>query len=161
VPPPVPEHLLEQADRLTTDGARPTDLRRAISNAYYALFHLGLTAAADMIAGVAQRATPQYRLVYRSVDHAQLRNVCSQVIPTNPQVALIPLDGFGPVAQFAGITLNLHELRNRADYDPSIELKLDEARISVSDARLAVNWFRQGSAEQQWAFLMMLLFKQR
>jgi hypothetical protein len=40
VPPPLPEHLFEQADGLTAAvESRPTDLRRAISNAYYGLFH--------------------------------------------------------------------------------------------------------------------------
>jgi hypothetical protein len=162
VPPPVPEHLFEQANSLTTDGARPTDLRRAISNAYYALFHVVLTAATDMIIGADQRATPRYSLVYRSVDHSQLRNLCARVSATNPQnVALIPAGGFGRVADFARITFNLHELRNRADYDPSIEFTLDEARVAVSEAEQAVKWFGEGSAEQRQAFLTMLLFKQR
>jgi hypothetical protein len=162
VPPPVPEHLFDQANSLTIDGARPTDLRRAISNAYYALFHLALTAATDMIVGADQRTTPRYSLVYRSVDHSQLRSLCSRVSATNPQnVALIPTGGFGHVADFARITFNLYELRIRADYDPSIEFTLDEGRVAVSDAEQAVKWFRQGSAEQQQAFLTMLLFKQR
>jgi hypothetical protein len=48
MPPLDPEELLEQARRL---AAEPTqaDLRRAISAAYYGLFHFFLTAAADMI----------------------------------------------------------------------------------------------------------------
>jgi hypothetical protein len=45
-----PDHLLEQADKLISPPAagppRQVDLRRAISSAYYGLFHSCLTAAA-------------------------------------------------------------------------------------------------------------------
>jgi uncharacterized protein (UPF0332 family) len=163
VPPPLPEHLFEQADRLTTAvDTRQTDLRRAISNAYYGLFHFALTAAADMVVGAAEQATPRYVLVYRSVDHTRLRALCVQIRATNPQnVPLVPVDGFGSIADFARITFNLYELRILADYDPARWFTLDEARLAVSDAREAIKMFQQGSEEQQQAFLTLLLFKQR
>ena len=67
-----PDHLLEQADRLmasTGRGApRQADLRRAISNAYYGVFHAVVTEAADHFVGRTQRQTPTYGLVYRSID---------------------------------------------------------------------------------------------
>ena len=96
MPPPLPDHLFDQADHLTSGvPSRPTDLRRAISNAYYGLFHFAITAAADMVLGAANQATARYALVYRSVDHAHLRNLCDQVRATNPQkVALVPVGGF-------------------------------------------------------------------
>lgn len=72
-----PDHLLEQADRLLAPpggGApRQVDLRRAISNAYYSLFHAVLTDAADDFVGSTHRQSPRYALVYRSVDHKSLR----------------------------------------------------------------------------------------
>jgi len=162
VPPPVPEHLLDQADGLTTDDARQTDLRRAISNSYYALFHFALTAAADMVVGADQRATPRYSLVYRSVDHARLRALCSQVRATNPQnLAVVPKDGFGKIADFARLTFNLYELRNLADYDPSNEFELSEAKVAVFHAKQAIRFFQEGALEQQQLFLTLLLFKSR
>jgi hypothetical protein len=162
VPPPLPEHLFEQADGLTTAvDPRQTDLRRAISNAYYGLFHFALTAAADMVVGAAERATPRYTLVYRSVDHARLRTLCVQVRATNPQTALVPVGGFERIADFARITFNLCELRSLADYDPSRLFTREEARLAVSDAREAIKMFHQGSEEQKQAFLTLLLFKQR
>jgi hypothetical protein len=163
VPPPLPEHLFEQADGLTAAvESRPTDLRRAISNAYYGLFHFALTAAADMVLGAAEQATPQYALMYRSVNHAHLKDLCVQVKATNPQkVAFVPAGGFGSIADFARITLNHYELRILADYDPSRLFTRDEARVAVSEAREAIKMFHQGTAEQQRAFLTLLLFKQR
>ena len=68
---PNPEHLFDQADELATPPAtgapRQSSLRRAISTAYYALFHAILTDVADQLVGKGQRDTPQYSLVYRSV----------------------------------------------------------------------------------------------
>ena len=156
MPPPLPDHLFDQADHLTSGvPSRPTDLRRAISNAYYGLFHFAITAAADMVLGAANQATARYALVYRSVDHAHPR-------ATNPQkVALVLVGGFGSIADFARITLNLYELRILADYDPSRLFTPNEARLAVSDAREAIKWFQQGTAEQQQTFLTMLLFKNR
>jgi hypothetical protein len=163
VPPPLPEHLFEQADGLTTAvDSRHTDLRRAISNAYYGLFHFALTAAADMVVGTAERATSRYALVYRSVDHGRLRSLCDQIKGTNPQkIAFVPAGGFGSIADFARITLNHYELRILADYDPSRPFTRNEAMVAVSEAREAIKMFQQGSAEQQRAFLTLLLFKQR
>ena len=113
MPPPLPDHLFDQADHLTSGvPSRPTDLRRAISNAYYGLFHFAITAAADMVLGAANQATARYALVYRSVDHAHLRNLCDQVRATNPQkVALVPVGGFGSIADFENITLNIYKMK--------------------------------------------------
>ncbi len=163
MPPPLPEHLFEQADILTDAiDARQTDLRRAISNAYYGCFHFVLTAAADMVVGAAEQTTPRYALVYRSVDHARLRALCVQVRATKPQnLALAPVGGFGTIADFARNTFNLYELRILADYDPSRHFTPGETRIAVSEAREAIKMFQQGSVEQQQAFLILLLFKKR
>ena len=98
-----PDHLLEQADRLITPpggGApRQADLRRAISNAYYAVFHAVVTEAADDFVGRTHRQTPRYALVYRSIDHKSLRGVCEDIVKTKlPKRYSMhePAGGFGP-----------------------------------------------------------------
>jgi hypothetical protein len=66
VPPLDPEHLFEQALKLTDPAAdRQADFRRAISAAYYGLFHAVLSAAADLFIGAGNRSTGRYELVYR------------------------------------------------------------------------------------------------
>jgi len=46
--PPDPDELLQQADALAgKPAATQADVRRAISAAYYAIFHFCMTAAAD------------------------------------------------------------------------------------------------------------------
>ena len=162
MPPPNPEHLFEQAIALVDrPGSRETDLRRAISAAYYGLFHFVSTAAANMVVGATKQSTDRYALVYRSVDHSRLRALCLQLRATNPQVPFVPVGGFGPIADFARNAFNLHELRNLADYDPSRKFQPSEARLAISDARQAIKWFQQGTQEQQETFLTLLLFKSR
>jgi hypothetical protein len=56
---PDPDRLLEQAETLISNHSDETDLRRAVSAAYYALFHYALRAATDMMIGSASRGTPR------------------------------------------------------------------------------------------------------
>jgi uncharacterized protein (UPF0332 family) len=162
LPPPDPEHLFEQADALAAgQEARQADLRRAISAAYYGLFHFTLTAATDLVVGADGRSSARYSLVYRSVDHSRLRTLCSQLSGTKPQNLPLPSIGLGSIADFARIAGHLYELRNLADYDPSRNFTSDEAKLAISDARQAITWFQGGTKEQQEAFLTLLLFKSR
>jgi NAD(P)-dependent dehydrogenase (short-subunit alcohol dehydrogenase family) len=163
---PDPEHLFAQADSLTAARGAPrqADLRRAISAAYYGVFHFTLTAAADMVAGAGSRSTSLYSLAYRSVDHARLRTLCRQLSePRIPRdlLSYARTDGFGRIVDFAEVVAQLHELRSLADYDPSRRFLLDDARTAVADAREAIKSFEAANTEQRRAFLTLLLFKPR
>lgn len=161
--PPDPNELLRQADLLA--GQTPptqADLRRAISSAYYAVFHFCLTAAAEMVTGASAPSTERYTHVYRSIDHKVLRGLCGQLGQSQPQnVAITPGSGFGRLQDFARLTASLYEQRIFADYDPSRTYSDTEARVVISDARLAITWFNSCDDEQKNAFLTMLLFRQR
>jgi uncharacterized protein (UPF0332 family) len=167
MPPPDPVHLFEQADALAgnaTEEPRQVDLRRAISAAYYGLFHFTLTAAADMMIGTGHQSTRRYELVYRSVDHSRLMTLCRQLSgskPASPIEPYAPSDGFGSVASFARIVCELYELREFADYDPLRDFTVDEAKIAVRNAREAIEWFKGGTDAQREAFLTLVLFRPR
>jgi hypothetical protein len=120
-----PEHLLDQADRLITPpggGApRQADLRRAISNAYYAVFHAVIAQTADYIVGKTNRASTRYELVYRSINHKSLRKLCNVVknppLPANYS-RYSPKGGFGSdLTALATAVIDLQEKRHLADYD--------------------------------------------
>lgn len=99
--PPRFEDLFKQADALVAQG-RQADLRRAISAAYYGLFHFVLTEAADMVVGNADQSSARYSLVYRSVDHKRLLQLSAQL--TNPQnLPLVPPGGLGPLPISPGL----------------------------------------------------------
>jgi uncharacterized protein (UPF0332 family) len=160
---PQPEHFFAQAEALAGGPtATQVDLRRAISAAYYGLFHFTLQVAANLFVGADKQSTAGYALVYRSVDHGRFRTLGAQLGGTKSQsVPLMLNGGFGKVADFARIAANLYELRNLADYDPLREFTTDEAKTAVSNAREAVKLFQQGTVDQQEAFLTLLLFKPR
>jgi uncharacterized protein (UPF0332 family) len=163
-----PEHLLEQAERLITrsDGLpREVDRRRAVSSAYYAVFHFILTAAADGYAGVDRRRSKNYALAYRSIDHRALRDLCMIVQkPTLPAKyqRYLPLNGFlNNIPAFATAFVELYEKRREADYDPRARVTISSARLAISTARDAISRFERSASFRQRAFLSLLLFPPR
>lgn len=159
-----PDHLFEQADRLLAPTAGPprqVDLRRAISAAYYAVFHYIVTAAADEFVGKTKRGVNRYTLVYRSIDHRALRELCNeakkQQLPLKFQ-KYVPATGFGPNIQaFASAVVELQEKRHAADYDPSIQIKTSDASLAIATARSAIRRFERAGAQRRKAFLTLLL----
>ena len=165
-----PEHLLEQADLLLQSMqsgglVRQANRRRAISTAYYAVFHFLLTAVADEFVGKQKRRSALYALVYRSIDHNDLKSICEVVgrnqIPEKYK-KYAPSNGFGPnITEFATLALELREKRHSADYDPSHWVKIADARKAISAARSAMLRFSKAGLFRRKAFLTLLVFKPR
>jgi hypothetical protein len=159
---PDPWLLLQQAEALLAGQPDETDLRRAISAAYYAVFHCVLRYVADTTAGVGNRGTHLYRWVYRSVQHEQLRTLCHRLGGPKPDVKIMryaPAGDFGPIVNFAPLALNLQDQREYADYDPVHSFNHTEVQQVVSNARTAVQYFQAATPEQRGAFLSLLLIK--
>lgn len=163
------EHLLEQAEALIeappAGPPRQVNLRRAISAAYYALFHYILTMAADEFVGTTKRTTPRYSLVYRSVDHSSLRKLCLDAVKASMPEKLgkfAPKSGLGPNIQaFAGTALELQQKRHLADYDPSYRVKTSDAELAIAASRSAIARFGKATTVRRKAFLTLLLFPPR
>jgi uncharacterized protein (UPF0332 family) len=163
-----PQHLFEQAERLAAPlpgRPRRADLRRAISTAYYAIFHATLTAAADYSIGANKRSTGQYALAYRSVDHKWLRDLCKEVskpVLAPKFVAYELAGGFcSVIAAFASAVVELQEKRHSADYDPLFRVTPSDAVLAISTARAALSRFQVATPDQQAALLSLLLFRPR
>jgi uncharacterized protein (UPF0332 family) len=163
-----PNHLFEQASKLIASQAGPprqVDIRRAISAAYYATFHATITAAADQFVGVTSRDTSQYGLVYRSVSHAWLRDLCREVQKTtlpNKLKPYAPINGFGSnIAAFAAAVVELQEKRHAADYDVMIRMNKSDAILAISTAKAALRRFEKASKARRVAYLSLLLFSPR
>jgi hypothetical protein len=164
-----PDHLLEQADRLIAPAGagapRQADLRRAISTAYYGVFHAIATEAADSFAGRTQRQSPRYALVYRSIDHRSLRGICEDVIKPNvpaKYIHYLPAGGFGPdIVALATAVIDLQEKRHAADYDPLLRVGTAEAILAVETGRTAVGRLRHANQVRRRAFLSLVVFSPR
>lgn len=136
-------------------------MRRALSAAYYGLFHFVLTVVADEVVGKTKRKTPAYSLVYRSIPHRSLRDLCSEVQKSTPAkmfVAYFPAKGFDRrIKAFAMVAIDLQEKRHRADYDPLQRFKISDVALAIESARSALRQFTKASAEQRRLFAMLLL----
>jgi hypothetical protein len=165
-----PDHLLEQADRLATPLAsggapRQADLRRAISNAYYSVFHALLTDAVDHFVGRTRRQTPIYGLVYRSIEHRSIPRLCEDIMkPRLPDKysKYEPAGGFGPdLTAVATAVVDLQEKRHLADYDPLFRVDLSDAVLAVATSRSALLRLRNANRSRRNIFLALLVFAPR
>jgi uncharacterized protein (UPF0332 family) len=119
----LPEHLLEQAKHLARrERTRPrqASLRRAISTAYYALFHFLIREAMREIGP--NLSEENYNRAYRWFDHGAMIRVArafSQAVVKIPgsKVILVPSNDVG-VQFIAKQFSDLQEQRHTADYDP-------------------------------------------
>jgi uncharacterized protein (UPF0332 family) len=110
-----PNHLLEQATMLAIldkNKPRQANLRRAVSTAYYALFHL-LTIASSSNWKIAN----QRHDLARAFDHANMNEACKQTNdkkfpnPNHPNVAHL--------RRIANAFMQLQQHRHVADYNNS------------------------------------------
>jgi hypothetical protein len=160
-----PDHLFEQTEKLIVPPPagppRQVDLRRAISAAYYGLFHFCLIAAADEFVGVTQRSTSRYALVYRSVEHKGLKELCTETlkqVPVAKYRPYVPAGGFSSgIQEFSTAAIELQGKRHLADYNPIPRYKTSDAKVALNTARSAVHRFGQAEQEHRKAFLTLLI----
>jgi len=163
-----PDHLFEQADKLITPQVgrlRQSDIRRAISAAYYGIFHATITKAADQFVGLTNRDKSHYGLVYRSVSHSRLRELCNEVQKStlsNKYRPYVPATGFGPhIVAVAEAIIELQEKRHSADYDIMVRMNRSDAALAIATAKAALGRFDKAGQQEQLAFFSLLLFSPR
>ena len=144
---------------------RQVDLRRAISAAYYGLFHSALAAVADEFIGITNRSSDRYALAYRGIEHRTLRQLCEEIRKQAPRAKYfqyVPTGGFGPgIADFASAVVELQEKRHDADYNPALRVSRDDARVAVGTARAALDGFLRADDAERKMFLTLLAFPPR
>ena len=159
-----PNQLLDVAAELArapSRGApRQAKLRRAISTAYYALFHCMVGAASDLLAGQNARGTKRHTSVYRAFEHKRMADVCKQVSQgTLRNESGVPFHT--NIQECAAAFAELQESRHGADYDPTLRLPLSDAKAAVSKARDAVEKLQAAPNDERFYFLTLLQFKPR
>ena len=110
---PFPNDLLQQAYDLASkepENPKQASLRRAVSAAYYALFHLLIDEAVSKWAVERQRS-----ILARTFEHDRMKSICEDVLKNFKSGANVP-PGLAAVAR---IFIELQQHRNIADYDNS------------------------------------------
>ena len=167
------EDLLSQADMLAkTDPRRPkaANLRRAISSAYYALFHHLIESAGQLLAGTQDSDWPLVALTTRAFNHGDMR-AASRALQNGqpPEVfralwARYGVPSNSDIDIVAGSFVKLQELRHSADYDLNANFLRAEVVAAIQRARDAIAaWERlrqQNRDLARLAALTMLLWKQ-
>jgi hypothetical protein len=135
---PLHQDILNLARELVDrNAAAPVaaDLRRGISTAYYALYHLLVTEATSRLVTVAS-LRPR---IARSFDHKIMKAVCQEYanLTSNPAGQLIPQG----IRNIASEFVALQKARHQADYDTSATITQAQADTNVMRAELAfLDW---------------------
>lgn len=127
--------------------------RRAVSTAYYAVFHKMAKLCAEALLPDASRNDLSYQRVYRALDHGPLTNALAQS----------PLKDHAVMKTLGPLILRLKEERHRADYSsPDKALfPLDEAEALLNDAEIVIHLLDQLQPSDRQLLATCLLFKER
>ena len=131
-----------------------SDLRRAVSTAYYAIFHCLAANCADLFIGESDspRSHAAWRQVYRGLDHKDAKSACAR-----PETSHFP----EPIRHFARQFAAMQEMRHKADYSPDAVYYKSNVAILIDEAQKAIEEFVSAPATDRRAFAAWVLFKLR
>ena len=156
-----PDDLIEIARQLADESVaggrgRPRQawLRRAVSTAYYALFHTMARCGADMLAGStpANRSQPAWRQAYRALEHGHAKNQCSKTV-----MKKFPEE----IQRFGQTFVEMQGQRHTADYDPEPRLVRSDVLQLIDVTAKAITEFENTTLADRKAFAIYVLLKTR
>ncbi len=143
-----PADLIETARglvNLNQENPSQADLNRALSSAYYALFHALCLNCADTWVGSTEndRSQPAWQQVYRSPNHKTVKSKCRSN----------EMSRFSRGIQgFADTFVELQEKRHEADYDPFFSLDRSDVLIYIADAEVVIGKLQESDLRDRTAF---------
>lgn len=154
------DDLLNTAEELVSGAVtnrrpRQSNLRRAVSTAYYSMFHCLASCCADTLVGSrsADRSKPAWRQVYRALEHRLAKERCKN----QDKIKKFPKE----VEDFANAFVSLQEKRHSADYDPFSQFTKLEVKSDIASTRDVIKRFRAVPIKDRRAFAVFVLFKTR
>ena len=137
-------------------GATDTELRRAVSCAYYAVFHTLCRAYADVMVGQntgSQLERELWNMAYRTIDHGPARSKCNDADS---------MRRFSPnIRRFAAVLVELQQRRHQADYDPGATFTQTQASQIIDDAADALVGFNNAPLDEIRLFITYLTARAR
>jgi uncharacterized protein (UPF0332 family) len=157
--------LVRQAEHLATkDPTKPlqASLRRAVSTAYYAVFHLLIEEAVAAV----KFSRPFRSALARNFTHGEMKTISVGFASGKPSLPpnLVPFLSSplpGDLIFVAGSFIQLQSARHGADYDLTLRLDRSGVQSLVSQANLVFTcWRRLAETEKDSArvYLFCLLF---
>ena len=132
---------------------RQSNLRRAVSTTYYAIFHCLARSCADTIVRGTDRSQPAWRQAYRALDHGTVKRRCDHqgTIKRFPQ----------EIHDFANVLVDLQAKRHSADYDPDASFRKSEVLQDIDEAAEVIRCFGEASLKDRRAFAVYVLLNIR
>ena len=128
-------------------------MNRAVSTAYYALFHTLARLCADTIAGTGKtRSNTAWLQTYRALAHGFAKNACAQAHKKSFSAEIV---------RFADAFVELQRLRHDADYDPTKTFKRSDVLLQIERAERAVLDMRTAPRPDLRAFVALVLLPER
>jgi uncharacterized protein (UPF0332 family) len=158
--------LLEQAVRLAKlDAKKPkqANLRRAISSAYYALFHMLVDEACRVQVGAQHNQAPYRQVLGRAFAHTVMKEACKSfgggtlkkgVAKGLPGGFAVPAE----VRQLAETFVDLQEWRHRADYDLTERFKRSDVLSLINEVERRIQAFTQLAPSNEKRFFLACLW---
>jgi hypothetical protein len=156
--------LLEQAAHLAArESKKPkqASLRRAVSAAYYALFHLLIADGARLLSPTNPAGLRV--LIQRAFNHGDMNAVCRDFVKgktSSAPLLALPLDP--ALVAVLDAFVELQAARHRADYDLNEQWNRLEAQNRVQTARQAfADWATVRNTPNAAVFVAALLLEKR
>lgn len=158
--------LLALAKRLALlEPRRPkqVNLRRAVSTAYYGLFHYLVDQSCRRVMGGQHPQVPYRRVLARSFSHADMKSACKSFAGGTlkkgaaeglPRGFSIPKE----IQQIATTFVDLQERRHVADYDFTETFTRSEALAAVREIRIAIRRFHKLANSNEKKFFLACLW---
>lgn len=133
---------------------RQAELRRAVSSAYYALFHALARCCADTLVGAtpARRSRPAWTQTYRALEHGYAKNQC-----VRPKINEFP----GEIQEFAKAFSGMQRNRNIADYATEINFTRAETMRLINWSEQVITDFETVPIADRRAFSVYVLLRIR
>lgn len=131
------------------------NLRRAVSTAYYALFHSLAECCADAIAGRRRpnRSSDAWLRVYRALDHGTANRRCHD----QTEIGKLPPE----IQNFAAWFSEMQQRRHLADYAPDANFDREEAAHLITETEDAIRRFENVPPQHRRAFAVHVLIAVR
>ena len=154
-------HLIDMAKLLAGQTGPPAPgrprqamLKRAVSTAYYALFHALCYSNANVLTGRAA-GRPPYPLAwtrtYRAMDHGPASDAMRR------QAGNMPME----ILDFTITFRFLQEQRHKADYDPEARFRRSEVISLINRTETAIQTFFSANAAERRTLAAVVLMRAR
>jgi hypothetical protein len=159
------DQLLAQARHLATrDQRRPqqANLRRAVSAAYYSLFHFLVERASRFLVGGSGDRDLFRKVLSRAFSHSEMASACKSFaggsLPASVLQRMGPIPIPRELQQLAELFSNAQDVRHLADYDLAESFRRSDVLLLIDDIQQRIDdWPSIESQPATRIFLVSLL----